>query len=301
MAAKRVNAICVWNDGSGTAHVGEPLRGACEEHFQATHTTAQEVEQVLRKHGSQTPLVIAAGGDGTINTVINALSNTKSTAAMGVLPLGTGNDFCRSLGVPLDPYEALRVIVEGHRRRIDLGVIDYGNGQQRFGNVAAGGNADQMKQQITSEMKSQWGPLCYVRGAVAAMANLQGYETRLRIEGYGEEVLSLWNVVVANGQFSGGGMEVAPGSLMDDGWLDVVAILDGTPIDLATMAAGFVLGNFLDHERVRHWRVKQVTITSTPPMTFSLDGEDLHSDHYDFSVQPKAIEVIVPSAEFVPK
>ncbi len=296
MAARRVKAICVWNDSSGTAHAGAPLRGACDKHFDALHTTTHKVEEVLRAHGAQSQLVIAAGGDGTINAVINALWKTVSPAVLGVLPLGTGNDFCRSLGVPLDPYDALRVIIAGNQRAIDIGVIDYGQGVQRFGNVAAGGNADQMKQQITGEMKSQWGALCYVRGAVAAFANLQGYETRLEIAGHGDEVLPLWNIVVANGQFSGGGMAVAPGSIMDDGWLDVVAILDGTPLDVATLAADFVLGNFLEHDCVRHWRAKELTITSNPPMKFSLDGETVQSNRYHFSVLPQALPVIAPPA-----
>lgn len=287
-------AVFVWNDLAGSAEAGAPLRAACGEHFDAIHSSAEQALQTLRNEGSDSTLVVAAGGDGTINTVINALHDAQSTAALGVLPLGTGNDFCRSLGIPLDPYDALRVIVAGHGRAIDLGVIDLGHGEQRFGNVAAGGNADQMKQQVTSELKEKWGALCYVRGAVAALANLQGYETTLTIDEHASEVLPLWNIVVANGEFSGGGMAVAPGASVDDGWLDVVAVLDGTPLDVASLAANFVLGSFLEHDNVRHWRAKRVQIRSQPPMKFSLDGETLVGDLYDFRIVPQALRVIVP-------
>lgn len=293
---KREQAIIVWNDKAGSADLGEPLRGACDEHFDAVHTTAHEALNTLRAADRNTALVIAAGGDGTINTTINALWKTQSPARLGVLPLGTGNDFCRSLGIPLDPYEALRVIVSGIARAIDLGTIDFGHGEQRFGNVAAGGNADRMKELVTDEMKSQWGALCYVRGAIAALADLQGFTTRVTIDGQPHDELALWNIVVANGQFSGGGMPVAPGASVDDGWLDVVAVLDGTPIDVATLAANFVLGNFLEHENVRHWRARRVQIASQPPMKFSLDGETIESDHYDFRIVPRALRVMTPSA-----
>jgi len=176
-----------------------------------------------------------------------------------------------------------------------LGTINFGHGEQRFGNVAAGGNADNMKEQVTSELKAKWGALCYVRGAVAALANLQGFATRITIDGQEQHELPLWNVVVANGEFSGGGMPVAPGASVDDGWLDVVAVLDGTPIDVATLAANFVLGNFLEHDNVRHWRARRVHITSQPPMKFSLDGETVESDHYDFHIAPHALRVITPA------
>jgi diacylglycerol kinase (ATP) len=180
-------------------------------------------------------------------------------------------------------------------RLIDLGAIECGGSQSRFGNVAAGGNADQMKQQVTSELKAKWGALCYVRGAVATLASLQGYETLLSIDDQPTQVLPLWNIVVANGEFSGGGMAVAPGASVDDGYLDIVAVLDGTPIDVATLTANFVLGNFLEHENVRHWRAKRCSISSQPPMKFSLDGETVESDHYAFQVLPQALRVIAPS------
>ena len=294
---KREQAIVVWNDKAGSATLGEPLRGACDEHFDAVHTSAHDVLDVLRAADLRTTLVIAAGGDGTINTTINALWKTNSPARLGVLPLGTGNDFCRSLGIPLDPYEALRVIVSGRERAIDLGTIDFGHGVQRFGNVAAGGNADNMKEQLTSELKTRWGALCYVRGAVAAMANLQGFPTRITIDEQEQHDLQLWNVVIANGEFSGGGMPVAPGAMVDDGWLDVVAVLDGTPIDVATLAANFVLGNFLEHENVRHWRARRVYIMSDPAMKFSLDGETVENDHYDFHIVPQALRVMSPAPD----
>jgi diacylglycerol kinase (ATP) len=291
--ASRRKAVFVWNEQAGGSDAGEPLRGATDEHFDAMHTTGRQLQDVFR--GSEScELVVAAGGDGTVNAVINTLWNSKSRAALGVLPLGTGNDFCRSLGIPLDPYEALRLIVQDSAREIDLGVIDYGRGEQHFGNVAAGGNADQMKQFVTSEMKSQWGALCYVRGGVAALANLQGYETTLEIDDGPAEVLPLWNIVVASGEFSGGGMAVAPGAIVDDGWLDVVAVLDGTPIDVASLAANFVLGNFLEHERVRHWRARRVAISSTPSMKFSVDGETLAGERYEFRILPRALRVIAP-------
>jgi diacylglycerol kinase (ATP) len=296
MSSKHRKAIFVWNDNAGSASAGDALRSACSAHFDALHTTAHEAEQFLRGSGREAALVVAAGGDGTINTVINALAKTSSTVTLGVLPLGTGNDFCRSLGIPLDPYEALRLLVDGPSRAMDLGVIDYGHGERLFVNVAAGGNADQMKQQVTSELKQKWGALCYVRGAVAALSNLQGYETTLILDGGEAIVLPLWNVVVANGEFSGGGMPVAPGAIVDDGWFDVVAVLDGTPIDVATLAANFVFGNLLEHESVRHWRARRVTITSQPPMKFSLDGETIESQHYDFHLLPRALTVIAPPA-----
>src|SRR5436190_17813061 len=123
--------------------------------------------------------IVAAGGDGTLNEVING-TRGKSSICLGLIPLGTGNDFARTLGLPTDLDEAIEVIAHRRTRAIDL-VRVTSNRVRYLGNVSAGGFSGLVDEKLTPAIKKSWGPLAYLRCALAALPLLHTYRTTVSL------------------------------------------------------------------------------------------------------------------------
>ena len=243
-------------------------------------------------------LVIAAGGDGTVNEIVNGLMAAGTSAAdrptLAILPLGTGNDFPRTLGIPLDPAAAVDLLDAGRRVTMDLIHVRAGGTEKYCANVAAGGFTGQLNEVLTDQMKSTWGPLAYLRGAVTVFPDLKDYHTRLRLDGGPWEKMDVFNVVCANGRYTGGGSPVAPEADPTDGLIDVVIVRRGTAVEIARLAAKYATGaNYLTDDRILHRRVRRVQIESTPGMWFNVDGELMGHEPATFTIAPAAVSVLV--------
>jgi diacylglycerol kinase (ATP) len=161
------------------------------------------------REASDFDVIVSAGGDGTLNEVVNGIAQTGCNAALAVFPLGTGNDFARTLGVPSILNAAVDQIIAGRTRAIDL-VRVTSDSIRYFVNVSSGGFSGVVDEKLTPEMKRTWGPLAYLRGAAAAFAELRGYTTTVAFDDAESFELDLYNVVVANGRYVAGGIPVAP-------------------------------------------------------------------------------------------
>src|SRR5881394_4217686 len=126
-------------------------------------------------------LIIAAGGDGTLNEVINGIGENLGEARVGLIPLGTGNDFARTIEVPTDLATAIDLIVTGETRAVDL-VRVTSDEVRYFANVSAGGFSGLVDEKLTPKMKKTWGPLAYLRGAAATLSELRAYRTTLAFD-----------------------------------------------------------------------------------------------------------------------
>jgi diacylglycerol kinase (ATP) len=238
-------------------------------------------------------LVVAAGGDGTINEVVQGLGSDLTRARLGLMPLGTGNDLARTLGIPTDPAEAFALLEQGRERRVDLVRVESA-GQMRYCmNVAAGGFSGQVDEALTDEMKSTWGPLAYVRGAVAVLPDVSGYQTTIAWDDEDFEQLHALNVIVANGRTCAGGIKVASGADMEDGLMDVVIVKYASLLDLAGIAALLLAGDYLASEQVILRRARRVRVASTPGMWFNVDGELFTKEPISFAVEKSALRVVV--------
>lgn len=245
-------------------------------------------------------LVVAAGGDGTVHLVANGLMAAGSTAqtrpALGVLPLGTGNDLARTLGVPigLHPIEAIDALRRADRRVIDLIRVTHDDDSQDTDyavNVCAGGFSGTVDEVLTDDLKSTWGPLAYLVGAVQAMPDLTNYNTRIAWDDGPEERISAYNVVVANARTAGGGKPVAPRASLEDGLLDVVVVR--ADADLVRLAARVIAGDYLDDPDIVFNRVASVTVRAQPGMWFNVDGELRTNVPVTFEAVPRALRVCV--------
>lgn len=297
----------IWNPCAGSTEQNAALRAELERHRHVTlhETTSAEHARELAAAAVErrVGLVVAAGGDGTVNAVINGLAQNLENARLAVLPLGTGNDFCRTLAVPPDPAEAARLLIPQDLdcpdtaafslRRIDLVEVETSGRRSWFANMAAGGNSGHLMETLTAEIKERWGPLCYVRGAVDVIAELDVYETTIRFDDGPPQHYSALNLVLGNGRFSAGGLRVAPHANPEDGLLDVIIIRDGSPVDLMNVAAHYLLDDYVQSDLVVLRRARRVSIEAEPPIPFSADGDVLGHEPVTFTVHPGALPIVV--------
>ncbi|MBW3542920.1 MAG: diacylglycerol kinase family lipid kinase [Planctomycetes bacterium] len=289
--------LVIWNPGAGSVAENAELRQSLaqrsdlrfEETTDAGHAIRLAAEAV--REGLET--VAAAGGDGTVHAVLQGLMPDPGRTRLAVIPLGTGNDLCRTLGIPRLADPTGELLAGGRFRRLDVVEMTLGDRVTYFLNVAAGGNGALVSDHLTEEMKTRWGPLCYLRGAVNVMLNLVTYRVAARFDGGPAEQFEALNVVVGNGRACGGGVAASPHANPEDGLLDVVIVLDGSPLDVAVVAAQFVLSDYVRSEHVIFRRARELSLVSEPPLPFSADGDRYAAAAVQFRVLPRALEVLV--------
>ncbi len=238
---------------------------------------------------------LAVGGDGSVHDVVNGLLPLPCTAGdevtLGAVPLGTGNDWARSLDVPRDPEGIAATVAAGRTVAHDVGVLDFGpgaGGRHGFINVAGAGFDSHVIERLPAQVDS---PLAYLGGALAALASYRA--PRFRIEGDGvalDERLLL--TFVALGQYCGNRMHVAPRARPDDGRFDVVAIREVGLLTalgkLAKLYRGTLAGDRLVHE-VQCTRLR---IETDPPAAVEADGQVVGRTPVTVSLLPNALRVL---------
>jgi diacylglycerol kinase (ATP) len=235
--------------------------------------------------------VIAVGGDGTLNEVINGIATSRRARqiCVGVVPAGTANDFARSIGLIGDVDANIDTLRAEKTTAIDL--VRMTSGRTRyFVNVSAVGFSGVVGEKLTSEIKAAWGPLVYVRSAAAALPELQAYRTTMIFDDIEELVIDLYNVVVANRRFAGGWIPIAPQANLSDGLLDVVLVPKRPS---AEMAAQMLLGKHISGDAVPFRRAKKISVRSRPGMYFNADGELVGNQPAAFQIIPHALHFVV--------
>jgi diacylglycerol kinase (ATP) len=235
--------------------------------------------------------IVAAGGDGTLNEVVNGIVGTADRLRIGILPLGTGNDFARTLGLPFSVEENIDILRASKTRALDI-VRVKSDRTRYFVNVSAGGFSGIVRKKITPEIKRNWGPLAYIRGAAAALPKLHAYKTRILLDGREELSTVVYNVVIANGRFVAGGLPIAPEADPADGLLDVILIPKRSPTEIALLAAEIIMGKHFSSSVVIFRRAKKISVRSRPGMWFNVDGELVGSAPAEFQILPRALNFV---------
>ena len=243
------------------------------------------------KEGIET--VIAGGGDGTVNEVLNGLVEVDGDAsALGVIPLGTANDFARSAGIPLQLEAALRVAVETEPVSVDVGR----SGDRAFMNVATGGFGTEVTVNTDPKLKRMLGGAAYFITGLGHFSELEPVEVRLsgpdlHWEG---KILVL---AVGNARQAGGGHVLCPDAVLDDGLLDI-GILPDVPEDQQAKAIGALMTKGLQavKDAAHYWRAPWVEIEAPKGLYVNLDGEPTHATHHRFDVEPKRLKLHLPES-----
>jgi lipid kinase YegS len=281
---------------NGKAAGNDALQTAVARQRAAGHSI--EVRVTLEKgdarrfaaEAGKVDLLIAAGGDGTVNEVVNGLMNLSTVArpALGVVPLGTANDFATGCGIPRDPEEALTLCMEGEAVRVDVGKAN----EHWFLNAASIGFGAEVTATTPPELKRVLGPAAYaVMGAILA-TNLGHYQGRLRLPD--REITGSGPVaIIGNGRQAGGGVQVTPRALIDDGLLDILAVRDIPALALLT-AARELRDLSPDGEYISYWQTPWAEVCTEEAIPVNLDGEPLRFSSVRYEAVPRAIRLIVP-------
>ena len=236
--------------------------------------------------------LIVAGGDGTLNEVVNGIAQIKQRPRIGLIPFGTGNDFARTLGLPPTLEENIDILRRRKTRPIDL-VRVTSRRRRYFINVSAGGFSGMVNEKITPQIKRTWGPLTYVRGAAAALPKLHAYQTRVVLDDREEISTALYNVVIANGRFVAGGLPIAPKADPGDGLFDVILIPKRSAGEMLMLATQIVLGKHFSNSAIVFRRAKKIALRSRPGMWFNVDGELVGRAPAVFQIVPRALNFVV--------
>jgi diacylglycerol kinase (ATP) len=250
----------------------------------------ETVREVLHE-GSGYRLLVLGGGDGSVSSVVDFLAHHD--VILGLLPLGTANDFARTLEIPADIEKACETIAGGKVVDVDLGLA----GDNYYVNVASVGLSVGVTQALSPGLKRRIGALAYPTAAIRAFLDHEPFSAKLTFPdgdhepvGYGRLV----QVAIGNGRFYGGGMVVAPQSGIDDRSLDIYAIEMGRHRDLIGVARYLKSGDFIQQEGVHHYRTQRVHLETEPVLPVNIDGEVVTRTPQDFSMAHNALKVLVP-------
>ena len=235
--------------------------------------------------------LILGGGDGSVSSVVDFLSGRD--VVLGLLPLGTANDFARTLEIPDDIESACRAIAGGKIVDVDLGMA----GDNFYVNVASVGLSVGTTRALSPWLKKSTGPLAYPLAAMKAFFRHEPFSARLTFPDGDHEPVEydrLLQVAVGNGRFYGGGMIVGLESGIDDKTLDVYAVDLGRHRDLLGAARYLKSGDFIKTDGVHNFRTTRVRLETDPELQINIDGEVVTRTPQDFSVAQNALYVLVP-------
>lgn len=225
--------------------------------------------ETLRAAARDSSLVVTAGGDGTNNQTVNALADRFDDLRFALVPLGTGNDLARTLGIPREPTDAAEAIVEGAERSIDVSAASSAGAERLFVNACMGGFPVEVDEALDPDLKERLGPIAFVIGGVKAAGDLERSQVKLN----GLEVADCLAVGVGNGRTCGGGVEVWPQADPGDGALDGCALPAANAAAAARLAAKVKLGSHEEIADVKFERASKIFIDADPRVEFNVDGE----------------------------
>jgi YegS/Rv2252/BmrU family lipid kinase len=273
-----------------------------------TKWAGEAVEIAEREARAGRRLVIACGGDGTINEVVNGILRAEAEAELGLLPSGTGGDFRRTLDIPGRTADAARALREGETRLMDAGRVTFlnegGAEESRFFvNVASFGMGGDVIKRVKSReglpavaARLLGGRLSFAAAALQAAVTFEKPLVRILLDGGAEAQITVANFCVANARYFGGGMKIAPNAKVDDGRFDVVAVGDVSAVTVLANSYRLYLGTHLGMQEVRHAHARRVRAASADGsiVKLEIDGELAGRLPAEFEILPGALRVRCP-------
>ncbi|SDW71117.1 lipid kinase, YegS/Rv2252/BmrU family [Marininema mesophilum] len=248
----------------------------------------------VREIASEVDLIIAAGGDGTVHELVNAISALDQPPAFAILPGGTCNDFCRTIGMDQDPLIALEQILRKQALDVDVGYSSQGRYFLNFWGI---GLITQVSLSISSEDKERLGRLAYYFSAAQNILETDPFHLEVTVDQKtrfdGEATL----LVVGNGSFIGGMQGFFPQSRINDSHLDVLILKETSLASAWSMLLSNWTNDWPESDHLLYFHTDALTITASPEQTIDCDGEKGEHTPVDIKVLPKYLTVLVGDLE----
>jgi YegS/Rv2252/BmrU family lipid kinase len=251
-------------------------------------------------------LIIAVGGDGTINEVANGFFEkdqmVRPEAVIGILPLGTGGDFRRTLGISTDADGAIGILAEGVPLQIDVGKAtfranDGSNATRYFVNLLSFGMGGHVASRSKNFMGRFGGKAAFFWATVKTFLRYRGRQVSLCLDESSTRLpFFITNVAVGNGQFHGGGMRPCPAAVPNDGLFDVTIINYAGALQLLSSISMLYSGEVYSHPKVRHFEASRILAEGSSPTEIEIDGEPLGTLPLEITLLPRQLRVLVAAS-----
>lgn len=267
----------------------------CEVAFtqQPGHATLLARQAVQAGFG----VIVAVGGDGTLNEVLNGLhvNGRFADVQLGIIPSGTGTDLARSLGLPRNPLQAALHVLRATPRRVDVGRIrcKLGDGETEryFINVAGLGFDGQVADRVNRSSKAIGGTAPYLLHLSIALFSYRNKRVEWTLDGQ-SRVETLNSVIVCNGRYFAGGMHVSPNARLDDGLFHIITLGDWGRLEFLMTLPRVYNGSHLAHPKVQEYVGREITVRANERMFLQAEGELVGEAPATFTILPAALSVL---------
>ncbi|MHA6310531.1 lipid kinase [Pantoea sp. S-LA4] len=256
--------------------------------LQPDEQESRSYSELIGAYADRVDAVIVGGGDGTLNAAAPGLMQTG--LPLGILPLGTANDFARTLGISPRLEQAVKIIADGQLRPVDLGEVN----QHLFLNVSSIGFSAQLAHHLTAESKKRWGVAGYALAAFRLLRQSRPFSATLIHQGERTPIKTV-QISVGNGRFYGGGMTVEQQAAPDDGLLDVYSLELQQSWQLIALLPYLRRGTQGRWRNVRAFSTTELTIETRRPHDINADGEIVGQTPAHFRLIANALKVYAPS------
>lgn len=241
-------------------------------------------------------LLVAAGGDGTINEVVNGLhewladdaNEARTGPRLGLVPLGTANDFAGALGIPGEIPAAIEIALSGSELEVDVGIVEG----RCFVNVSTGGFGAEATEEASNEAKKVLGPVAYLVTGVKKFVTLEPLTAR--VNSGADEIASgrFLLFAVGNTRRTGGGNFLTPEADPTDGLLDLCLVCEMSRVEFLRILPQLRAGEHVDHPAVIYRQLSDVTIAADEELSVNADGEPLSGRRFRYAVSPHRVRVM---------
>jgi YegS/Rv2252/BmrU family lipid kinase len=262
------------------------------------HAVTLAMEQAQK--GSRRFIVV--GGDGTLNEVVNGIFQQKAAPPesflVAMIPVGTGNDWCRMFNVPFNYKKAIRLIKEEQVFVQDVGLVKYTAGDQQkqryFANVAGMGyDAIVAAKTNKDKARGRGGPLVYIKNLISSLLFYNHSRTSITIDNKQPPLYYLtFSLSIGIGKYNGGGMMQLPDAIPDDGVLNMTLIRKLGKLTVIKEVRNLYDGSFVNHPKVETFTGKHFTVYSDPKIALEVDGESLGTSPFEFSILPRCLNIV---------
>jgi YegS/Rv2252/BmrU family lipid kinase len=247
--------------------------------------------------------IIAVGGDGTLNEVVNGLfadgRPISRGITIGLIPQGTGSDFRRTMQIPLDEPGAIRTIRDGNTIKLDVMKVIYrrpdgSDGTRYAANLTSFGMGGAVATRVNRSTKPLGGTIAFLVATALTTVGFRGNTVALKTDDVELSDVLITNVAIGNGRYHGSGMLVCPKATVDDGLLDITIVEKMSLWELTLNIPMLYNGNIYDHPKVHYHRTRKLSAMSKEPSRIEIDGEPLGTLPLEATIIPGGLRLLVP-------